>query len=92
MFTYEDSSHISTQSILAAQRPQILIKNLLPKRAANSSCSLLAFSPPSGMVGTAQGLTALATPATAGKQGKDRYFPAQSLGKTASQAAPSPSE
>lgn len=52
-----------------------LIKNLLPKHAVNSSCSLLGLSPLSGTVRTAQSLTALATPATAGKHGKDRYFP-----------------
>lgn len=59
-----------------------LINNLLPKRAANSSCSLLGFTPPFGMVVTAQSLMGLATPTTArGKYGKDRYFPIQSPGK-----------
>lgn len=53
------------------------IRNLLPAPAADSSCSPLGSTAPSGMV-----RPALATPTmAAGKFGKDRYFPAQPPGK-----------
>lgn len=72
----------------ACPRTPDWMRNLLPAPAADSSCSPLGSTAPSGTVGPA-----LATPTmAAGKFGKDRYFPVQPPGKMEPPSCSHPSQ
>lgn len=72
----------------ACPRTPDWMRNLLPAPAADSSCSPLGSTAPSGIV-----RPALATPTmAAGKFGKDRYFPVQPPGKMEPPSCSHPSQ
>lgn len=72
----------------ACPRTPDWMRNLLPAPAADSSCSPLGSTAPSGTVGPA-----LTTPTmAAGKFGKDRYFPVQPPGKMEPPSCSHPSQ